>query len=107
MSKFIDGYSQKVNPAEVNLDWEGPLAVSYPNVAQALSGTPGWRPGTPGHPPMTIMLFARDGKLKFSCGNKDHGRTFFGHVAEPGTPMEAIEKALNDGEGEWVEKRGK
>lgn len=105
MSKFEEGFQQKYNPLTVNEAWAGPLEVEHPNLTSALCGDPKWKPGSPGLPPLTLMVFAKDGSLRFSLSSREASRSFFGAVSDPGNLLKSIEEAIGACKGEWVTKR--
>jgi len=105
MSKFKEAAAQHYNPMTRDIAWSQHLALEFPELTEALMGDPDY-PKTPGSiPALTLMIFAKDGTLRFSLSNRDYPRQFFGTVKDPLHVLESIELALMSQEGEWVTKR--
>jgi len=104
MSTFFDGARGQPNPAVENGDWAELLLQEFPAVTEALRGSPAGTSKAEALPPMTLMIFAKDGRLRFSLSNRDWPRSFFGSVKNPLRVLESIETALMSGEGDWVTK---
>jgi len=105
MSNFKDGYSQDWNPEEENRHWFEAMSSTCPNLAEAIRGEPGWKPGSPKRPPYTLMIFAKDGKIKMSLSSVHSKRRFFAEIQNPGLLQDDVESILAAGKGEWVTKR--
>lgn len=105
MSKFKEGASVHFNPAQRDVNWAQHLALEFPELTEALLGDLDF-PKTPGSiPALTLMVFAKDGTLRFSLSCRDYPRSFFGTVKDPLHVLESIELALGAQEGEWFTKR--
>ncbi len=105
MSKFSSSFEQPYNPRDDNQAWMEALSAVAPELADAIQGDLSWTEKSNKRPPMTLMVFCRDGILKFSLSSKHSKRSFYGVVKSPGDLIESVEHALNVGEGEWVKKR--
>lgn len=104
MSNFMDGYSEETNPAAANDDWKMPLAKTYPALADALEGDPMWKPGNKKRPPFTLMVFAKDGRLKVSLSSVHAPRTCWIEIKSSGELLDCVETALATGTGSWQTK---
>jgi len=105
MSKFVDGARGNFNPLQENAEWLNDLSAKYPMIGDLLSGGPNWKQDKSQLPPMSITLFAQDGRLRFRASSSDLPRTFWGAIKSPSDLLGSIEAALEAGEGEWSAKR--
>lgn len=102
---FLDNARGEFNPAKENDDWWPLLAGEFPVLAQALAGSDIDVKPADRIPPLTLMVFVRDGRLRFSLSSRDFPRAFYGQVKQPLHVLESIEEALVSGDGEWAAKR--
>lgn len=107
MSNFMDGYAEDSNPAASNDSWKMDLAKSCPALADALEGELGWKPGNKKRPPFTLMVFAKDGKLKASLSSVHAPRTCWIEIRSSGELLDCVETALATGTGSWQTKPAK
>lgn len=108
MSSFEDGLKKgEWNPDKEDNGWLLPLTKSYPTLAKALRGTDRERGDAEDRPGLTLMLFSRDGMLKFSLSSQDWPRTYYGQVSDASEPLMSVELALVANQGEWSVKRQK
>ncbi len=105
MAKFVDGARGNFNPFLENDQWLNDVAKTYPVLADTLCGGPDWKKDQSQLPPMSITLFAQDGRLRFRASSSDLQRTFWGAIKDPSDLLKSIEEALAAGEGEWSQKR--
>lgn len=105
MSSFVDGFRGQFNPATVDQDWSEELSAVAPTLAALIRGGLAGPNGSGQMPPLTLMVFARDGKLRFSLGSQDLPRSFFGLVQTSSDLVKSIEEALVSGKGDWAAKR--
>ncbi len=93
------------NPAESNKDWRPIIEGEFPTIAEALAGSGLDVNKADRIPPLTLMIYVRDGKLRFSLSSRDFPRAFYGHVGDPLHVLESIEDALMNDQGEWAPRR--
>jgi hypothetical protein len=105
MTSFSQGFDQPFNPKDDNKAWFDALSKVAPELAEALQGDLTWNEKNQKRPPMTLMVYCRDGVLKFSLSSRFSRRSYYGVVKSPGELLESVEHAMNLGEGEWVKKR--
>lgn len=102
---FLDNARGEFNPEKENNDWRPILSAEFPVLAEALAGSDLSVKASERIPPLTLMVFVRDGKLRFSLSSRDFPRAFYGAIKEPLHVLESIEFALATGEGEWAARR--
>jgi len=102
---FLANARGEFNPAKRNEVWQKQLAAEFPVLAEALAGSPPEVKGADRIPPLTLMIYDKDGNLAFSLSSRDFPRSFFGRVGDPMRVLESIEDALANEQGEWVAKR--
>jgi hypothetical protein len=107
MSTFEQAFKGNPNPLTENDSWTAPLSTKYPEVTNALEGTPGWKPGKDGLPAMTLMLFSKDGRLKAMLSSKESLRGWSVTLDATEDVLGAVEAAMAAGKGEWFTKRAK
>lgn len=105
MSTFFDGARQNYNPMDDNKKWSEHLSQEFPALTQVLCGSDETVPKAERLPAMTLMIFAKDGTLRFSLSNRDWPRSFFGSVTNPLDVLKSVEEAIMTGKGDWVNKR--
>lgn len=105
MSKFSDGYDPKWNPASQDVEWAQYLALEFPLLTEALVGDPKPEGGGVARPPLTLMIFGKEGTLRYSLSSRLTARAWFGSVKDPAKVLESVEASLAAGDGEWVTKR--
>ena len=101
---FLDKARGEFNPAKRNEGWAPLLMDEFPTITLALQGSPPEVKGADAIPPMTLMIYEKNGDLRFSLSNRDWPRSFFGHVSNASRVLESIEDALVNDIGEWVAK---
>lgn len=105
MSNSLDGYHGSANPLEDDA-WYEAIAEKYPMLADALLGNGKLGKNTgPVRPPLSLIFSCKEGKLRFSLSSPDASRTYFGSLDDPREPLEAAERCLAGGRGEWVTKQ--
>lgn len=104
---FLAKARGEYNPELVNGDWQPRFAGEFPTLAEALAGSPMEVKASERIPPLTLMIFAKEGKLRFSLSSRDFPRAFYGSVGDPMRVLESIEDALVNDQGEWSTKRSK
>lgn len=102
---FLANARGEFNPTKVNDAWLNLLKLEFPTLAEALAGSPPDVKASDRIPPMTLMIFDKEGKLRFSLSSRDFPRAFYGAVGDPQHVLESIEDALVNDQGEWVTKR--
>lgn len=102
---FLTNARGEFNPAKVNDGWKPSLELEFPTIAEALAGSAPDVKASDRIPPMTLMIFDKEGKLRFSFSSRDYPRAFYGCVGDPQHVLESIEDALVNDQGEWVTKR--
>lgn len=107
MTKFEEQFEAKYNPLTVNEGWAPGVEEKYPMLCSAICGNPKWKPGSPGLPPLTLMIFARDGSLRCSLSSPLSPRSFYATISDPRNLLESVEEAIDLCKGEWVTKRDK
>jgi hypothetical protein len=73
------------------------LAISFPEIAQALRGQEGDGNGRKEVPAFQLSLKIRDGAFKWSLYSDESAWMFFGTVKDVKNPLEAIERDLAAG----------
>lgn len=104
MSNSLDDYSGSTNPLLDNQAWYDALAKKYPTLALALLGNEHTRKDGPVRPPFTLMYRAKGGSLQAMLSNPESHRTWFSPKLDPEDLLGAVERALTDRSGEWIEK---
>lgn len=107
MSSFESAFKGNPNPLTENDSWTGLLNVKYPELTNALEGTPGWKPGKDGLPAMTLMVFAKDGKLKAMLSSRESLRGWSCSLEPSDDVLGAVEAAMATGKGEWFTKKNR
>jgi hypothetical protein len=107
MSTFEQSFKGAVNPLQENDAWTPLLNQMYPELCNALEGTPGWKPGKDGLPAMTLMVFAKDGKLKAMLSSRESLRGWSCSLEPTSDVLGAVETAMASGKGEWFTKKSK
>lgn len=102
---FLTNARGEFNPTKLNEGWRPLLELEFPTIAEALAGSGPEVKKSDAIPPMTLMIFEKDGKLRFSFSSRDYPRSFYGMVGDPQHVLESIEDALVNDQGEWVTKR--
>jgi len=105
MGNFADGAILPVNPTDDNVEWLGKLEGKYPNLASALAGEVGWEKQGGKRPPLSVIIYVRDGRLRFTLSNPDWHRSYHCQITDPTDPLRSIEMALAANQGEWVTKK--
>lgn len=107
MSTLEERLQLRYNPLTEDDSWAPQLSMAYPHLTQALQGAPGWKPGDKGQPPMTLMVFKRDGKLKATLSAQEYPMAWTVVIEAAERPLEAVERALADGGGDVYKKNKK
>jgi len=102
---FLEKARGEYNPEMMNGDWQPRLAAEFPTLAEALAGSSLDVKAADRIPPLTLMIFSKEGKLRFSLSSRDFPRAFYGSVGDPMRVLESIEDALMNDQGEWSTKR--
>jgi len=102
---FLQKFRPEFNPMMENGDWKPLLELEFPTIAEALAGSGPEVKASEKVPPLTLMIFLKEGKLRFSLSSRDFPRAFYGAVGDPQHVLESIEDALVNDQGEWVTKR--
>lgn len=105
MSTLEERLASNYNPLTENDSWAPTLSERYPHLTEALQGAPGWKPGSKGQPPMTLMLFAKDGKLKATLSNAKFPMAWTAVLEAGIEPLTAVEGLLATGGGDVYTKR--
>lgn len=104
---FLSKARVEFNPAVKNESWLKLLAGEFPTIAEALSGSGLDVNKADRVPPLTLMIYEKEGKLRFSLSNREYPRSFYGHVGDPLHVLESIEDAMVNDQGEWITKGAK
>jgi len=104
---FLQKARGEYNPAMKNGDWQPLLQGEFPTLAEALAGSSEEVKAQDRIPPLTLMIFCKEGKLRFSLSSRDFPRAFYGSVGDPLHVLESIEDALAHDQGEWSTRRSK
>jgi hypothetical protein len=107
MSKLHDSYDESTSAQLDGAEALRALSVKYPELVEALYGRKGGNGSGPMVPPMTLMVYFREGQLRWSLSSTESSKSFYGKVTTPGEPLEAVEACLLAGEFERVAKKGK
>jgi len=102
---FLQSFRGEYNPSKRDEMWAPLLSQEFPTLCEALQGTPPDVKGTDAVPPLTLMIFQKEGKLRFSLSNRDFPRAFYGAIGDPLHVLESIEDALMNEHGEWATKK--
>jgi hypothetical protein len=101
MQSYVATGNSKLNELELLAD----LALSYPEIAEALRGQEGNGNGTPHIPAMRLSIEIRDGALKWGLFGEDSAYMFFGTVKDVKRPLDSIEADLAAGTWDKVPKK--
>ncbi len=101
MKSFVDGARGNFNPFLENDQWLNDVQAKYPTIGDTLCGGPDWKKDPSQLPPLSITIFAQDGRLRFRASSRDLPRTFWGSIKDPKDLLGSIEAALAAAEGEW------
>lgn len=108
MSSFDEGSAGgHYNPDVADNEWKLPMQEKYPTLVGALRENIKKAGDAVDRPNLTLMIFAREGRLKFSLSSQDWPRTYYGVVTDPSDPIASIERALKANEGEWSARKAK
>jgi len=105
MGSFADNAILPANPVDDNMGWMTKLDGKYPSLASALSGEIGWEKNGGKRPPLSLIIFTRDGRLRFTLSNPEWNRTYHCQITDPSDPLGSVEMALAANQGEWVTKK--
>lgn len=104
MSNFLDGYHVSPDSLKENGSWADAMQVKYPLLVDAMVGSEGSGRSGPTRPPLSFILSAKDGRLRFSLSSPEASRTYSGPINDPSDPLMSAETALMAGSGEWWTK---
>lgn len=104
MSNSLDGFAKPLNPMKDAEKWYDKLAAKYPLLALALLGNEMEKGSSGCRPPFSIIIAVKGDSLRGSLSNPEAYRTCFLPIDDPAEPLEALERALATGKGEWVDK---
>ncbi len=104
MSNFLDGYHRSFNPVKENDSWANAMQVKYPLLVDAMVGSEGSGASGPTRPPLSFILSAKDGHLRFSLSSKESSRSYSGPINDPTDPLMSAETCLQAGSGQWWTK---
>lgn len=106
MSSFEDGLKAgEWNPTKADNGWFLPLNEVAPTLAGAIRENSKDKGDAVDRPGLTLMIFARDGMLKFSLSSQEWPRTYYGTISDPRDLQASVEMALKANEGEWSVKK--
>lgn len=107
MSKFHEGYNVEESTRSDGIEQIAALAAKYPELAAAFRGHSKQDGPGPLVPPMTLMVYFRDGRWRASLSSTESARTCYFKVEDILGLFEGLEKAILTGEFERVAKKGK
>ncbi len=105
MSNFLDGYHRASNPLTENDAWADAMQKRYPLLVDAMVGSEGSSASGPTRPPLSFILSAKDGRLRFSLSSPQSSRSYSGPINDPTDPLMSAETCLEAGSGEWWTKQ--
>ncbi len=105
MSTFLDGYARPSSRLEEDFKWAEKLEVKYPLLTAAMRGKEASSASGGEIPPLSFILSAKDGRLRFTLSSPQSSRSYSGPIDDPSEPLEAAERALKAGQGEWWSKQ--
>lgn len=105
MSSFLDGYNSASNPLLGGDKWADAMQVKYPLLVDAMVGSEGSGHSGPTRPPLSFILSAKDGRLRFTLSSPESSRSYSGPIDDPSEPLAASERALQGNAGEWWTKK--
>ncbi len=105
MSNSLDAYNEGSNPLIDAQVWHDEMSKQWPNLANALLGNEHTRNGGPVRPPFTLMIKAKGTGLQGMLSSPEGSKTWFSPIFEARQPLDAIELALAEKQGEWIPKR--
>lgn len=104
MSNFLDGYHKSGNPLTENDAWANAMQKKYPLLVDAMVGSEGSSASGPTRPPLSFILTAKDGALRFSLSSQQSSRSYSGPINDPSDPLMSAETCLQAGSGGWWTK---
>lgn len=104
MDDFLSGYTRKSSNLEEDYEWAAKLEVKYPRLTAAMRGKEASSASGGEIPPMSFILSAKEGRLRFSLSSVDSSRSYSGPIDDPSEPLAAAERALEANRGEWWTK---
>lgn len=108
MSSFEDGLKAgEWNPSKAHDQWFPHMEKVSPTLAGALRENSRDAGDAQDRPGLTLMVFVRDGILKFSLSSQDWPRTYYGTITDPGELQASVEMALKANQGEWSVRKEK
>lgn len=107
MSKFHEGYDAGDVTRPDGVEQIAALAQAYPELAAAFRGHSKLDGPGPLVPPMTLMVYFRDGRWRASLSSTESSRTCYFKVESILGLFEGLEKAILTGEFERVAKKAK
>lgn len=106
-SRFLQSYGASSNAKMSEIEILADLALTFPEIAQALRGAESDGNGQPFVPAMNLSLKIRDGAFKWSLYSDESAWMFFGTVKDVKNPLESIEKDLAAGTYDKVATKSK
>lgn len=106
MSSLLENFSQAVvQRAPRDAAWDR-FRERWPTIYEALFGAPD-DDGKERMPPITIQLYAADGKLKYVLSPKSGAKIAFGTCESCADGFDDLEKALVAKHHEWKPRKGR
>lgn len=93
-SRFLQSYGASGNTKMTELEILADLALSFPEIAQALRGQESDGNGRAYVPSFQLTMRVRDGAFKWSLYADDSAWVIFGTVKDVKNPLQAIESDL-------------
>jgi hypothetical protein len=106
MSSLLENFQQAVvQRAPKDAQWDD-FKAKWPTIFEALFGAPD-EEGKERMPPITIQLYAGDGKLKYVLSPKSGSKIAFGTCEGPDKGLDALEQAMASKHHEWKPRKGR
>lgn len=106
-SRFLQSYGESSNSKMTELETLADLALSFPEIAQALRGQEADGNGHPFVPAFQLSLRVRDGAFKWSLYAEDSAWVMFGTVKDVKNPLASVESDLAAGTYDKVPAKSK
>jgi hypothetical protein len=107
MDNFYDAFEAQAEQELDSIVWMSKVAEQYPRLAEALAGKEPDSRGKGGVPSLTLMLYKRDGALRWSLSAPGCPIQLYGRFEVFEQLLEAVERDLGNGKFDKVVRKGK
>jgi hypothetical protein len=107
MDSFYDAFEAQANQEIDAIVWQSKVAETMPRLAEAFTGKEPDAKGQGGIPPLTLMIYKRDGALRWSLSAPGCPIQLYGRFEVYESLLESVERDLQGGKFDKVVKKGK